>query len=65
MELDHCCNRAAMVMAMQTALLAPPLPMLLLADIFHGRREAAWKHCRLAAMLTSTTTVQMMTGGSE
>jgi hypothetical protein len=38
----------------------------LLADIIRGRRDAAWKRCFLAAMLTPTrTTVRMKTGGSE
>ncbi len=41
-------------------------PGLSLADIIHGRRDAARKRCRLAAMSTPpTTTVQMKTGGSE
>ena len=28
----------------------------LLADIIRGRRDAAWKHCHLAAMSMPTTT---------
>jgi hypothetical protein len=46
-------------------LVGSPPPMLLLADIFRGRREAAWKRCCLAAMSTMTMMVQMMTGGSK
>ena len=42
------------------------LPCPLLADIIHGRRDAARKRCFLAAMLTPTRmTVRMKTGGSE
>jgi hypothetical protein len=39
-------------------LVAPP-PGPLLADIICGRRDAAQKHCRLVAMLTTTMTAQM------
>jgi hypothetical protein len=41
---------------------SPPGPSL--ADIIRGRRDAAQKRCRLAAMST-TTTVQMTKGGSK
>jgi hypothetical protein len=42
------------------------LPCPSLADIIHGRRDAARKCCFLTAMLTPTrTTVQMKMGGSE
>jgi hypothetical protein len=41
----------------------PPRPSL--ADIVRGRRDAARKCCRLAAMSTTTTTVRMTAGGSE
>jgi hypothetical protein len=43
---------------------SPPGPLL--ADIIYGRRDAARKHCHLAAMsATMKKTVQMMTGGSK
>ncbi len=41
------------------------LPSPLLANIICGRRDAAQKRCRLAAMPTKTMTVQMMSGGSK
>ncbi len=45
---------------------SPPGPSL--ADIIRGRRDAARKRCRLAAMSTTmmtTMTVRMTTGGSK
>jgi hypothetical protein len=48
-----------MAIAPQNVLLAL-LPGPLLADIIHGRRDAAWKCCHLAAMLLMTTTMMQM-----